>query len=1341
MTVLYNMASAVLGSLELLFASFLDLCAPHLPDLNGLLQWALTSSVLILAVLLLRLALRRHISCRVRYALWAVVLARLLLPFQLPLSLPYSAADIAPEAPVSWEQSSVPVFPGLPYDFEEAPPYYQQLEPGYLGPSAWSFGYVQRSEDGQTMTSYIDMYSPERIVQSVWWTGSMIFAAVFLISNLHFHLRLCKRRRPAPQAGIPLPVYTAQGLPSPCLFGLFRPAIYLTTEAAEDATARRHVLAHELTHHAHLDHIWSVLRCLCLALHWYNPLVWLAAALSKRDGELACDEGAIKRLGEEERLSYGRTLLNMVARRKSRPADLLSCSTAMAEGKKPIQQRIQLLVKRPETVKTALFTCVAVVVLAAVFTFSSARADHYRQFCTQLDQAQSIAVHPPLHFSVHYPDPITDEDLLAQAKALLADPQKITASAKELESSVDFSDAAYTSYRLTLDQNTTYYLYSVDEKCYVLLPRGQDGALPEQWHCVAALPAHLPDSLFSLARTQYNRSLEAPVPLTAEELAWFNDGSFFANGEESYGAFNLRNQFLSSYYDRPEDIDLYQLFYCSCGNDLSYEFFMSQEEYQAVYDIAVGDSDPIVPCLILPRAAMDAALLRHTGLTLEQTNQVNLDFFTYLPEYDVYYLFRGDTNYTLDLTFTAGTRNGDVVHLYYTDRFGLLDFQDCVLTLIRSGDSYHFYANQPIDSSLEAPVPLTQEELDWFNQGNFFNNGTKSDQSYPNLCNQFLTSFYHRPEDIDLYQLFYNGSGLPQAQEVTTQEWNDLPNAAEIGIWPTKNTTDEINEVLQTYMGLTLDQTSQRGLEYWIYLPQYDAYYAFHGDTNSIRDIRFTSGFRLEDMVTLFYQNEHLGLCAAVLREAGDRYQFYAHRPVPPDWTAMTTLEFMENLEAIYVGCVAAHGVPLDDVSADPEELVRMIRQSASQTIPRAYDDMRHGRWTLALYTLGSSGERYIGTDNLLTLSVGNEENTVCLCYQYTSGQENCHVFVRNGELYQTVRSLASQEETSSSQTEYLVYAQDYVHALTTLFLENKDARALNQADSEGSEYDIWLNDPLSSYTIRYMVPLHHEQACWCALARSQGGSSYQILIPDSMVDAVLGQCRLHDDYQASEAVRRSPAYIQLMETLLPMVLDDQEMMDPTMDSNDSAAWEKWTAWLDSRLGQLGLSAAYHADQRGYFASQAQGTLTIPQELLSRDAVLSYPFDPTNIFLTTSSTDPQAVAELFAHELTRRYLALDPRHPKAVTFAQFYRADIASYINGAFTAHLNLAVDPVEVSSLWWAAGSALDPIDSGSLAGHYCLSGQYRLVQETDGVWHCTAYEGYGSPWGLRADGLPQGY
>ena len=99
------------------------------------------------------------------------------------------------------------------------------------------------------------------------------------------------------------------------------------------------MLAHELTHYAHRDHLWAPLRCLALALHWYNPLVWLAVLLSKRDGELACDEGAVRRLGEDQRIPYGRTLVGMVAQRSLRPADLLSCSTAMTGGKKTTAHR------------------------------------------------------------------------------------------------------------------------------------------------------------------------------------------------------------------------------------------------------------------------------------------------------------------------------------------------------------------------------------------------------------------------------------------------------------------------------------------------------------------------------------------------------------------------------------------------------------------------------------------------------------------------------------------------------------------------------------------------------------------------------------------------------------------------------------------------------------------------------------------------------------------------------------------------------------------------------------------------------------------------------------------
>lgn len=104
----------------------------------------------------------------------------------------------------------------------------------------------------------------------------------------------------------------------------------MTEETAADDGMLRHVLAHEEAHFAHKDHIWSLLRCLALILHWYNPLVWWAAAASRQDGELACDQRALACLGESERIAYGRTLLSLLTAKPGR--EIAAVRTTMSGG-------------------------------------------------------------------------------------------------------------------------------------------------------------------------------------------------------------------------------------------------------------------------------------------------------------------------------------------------------------------------------------------------------------------------------------------------------------------------------------------------------------------------------------------------------------------------------------------------------------------------------------------------------------------------------------------------------------------------------------------------------------------------------------------------------------------------------------------------------------------------------------------------------------------------------------------------------------------------------------------------------------------------------------------------
>lgn len=338
-----------------------------------MLEWIITSSLLILLVLLLR---RLPIAPWQRYALWLVVLVRLLVPVQL-FSLPASELTL-PDVGSAMEDVDLYAIPtGMleGVSQEDVDTMLETFQPGdviHWSSSDMNF-YDQFSFSYNTGCGVIEedgvhtyaLYANLR--QALLWiygTGVLAALLVLIRSNRRFSRQLKQLRRPLEVTGSLLPVYTAEGLASPCLFGLFRPAIYLTQATAEDQTAIRHILVHEETHYRHGDHVWSLLRCLALALHWWNPLVWLAVIISRRDGELYCDAVTLKRLGDEERQAYGETLLSLVTA-KPGPRDLLSCSTTMTSGKRSLQERIRWIARRPK-VLVSVSVAVILVALAAV---------------------------------------------------------------------------------------------------------------------------------------------------------------------------------------------------------------------------------------------------------------------------------------------------------------------------------------------------------------------------------------------------------------------------------------------------------------------------------------------------------------------------------------------------------------------------------------------------------------------------------------------------------------------------------------------------------------------------------------------------------------------------------------------------------------------------------------------------------------------------------------------------------------------------------------------------------------------------------------------------------------
>lgn len=330
-----------------------------------MIEWVVSSCILILAVIALRYLLRGKISLRLQYALWLLVLARLLIPVSFG-STDISVMSVVEKAPAVqavesvrdvdtiWQADNGSV-QGLPAGAAA------DNTPLQIAPRTTSDDQFSRMSSALTL---------RKVLLPVWWCGAAVTLLVFLTANLCFAARLRKSRRPLSVEGASLPVYVARERAVPCLFGLFRPAVYVTPEAEEDGTLLRHTVAHETTHFRHGDHVWALLRTVCLALHWWNPLVWWAAKLSRQDGELACDEATIRALGESERAAYGRTLIRMACGRGASP---LLTATTMDGGKTSLHERIVLLAKKPRTAALAAIALVLAAALCVGCTFTGAK--------------------------------------------------------------------------------------------------------------------------------------------------------------------------------------------------------------------------------------------------------------------------------------------------------------------------------------------------------------------------------------------------------------------------------------------------------------------------------------------------------------------------------------------------------------------------------------------------------------------------------------------------------------------------------------------------------------------------------------------------------------------------------------------------------------------------------------------------------------------------------------------------------------------------------------------------------------------------------------------------------
>ncbi|MBP2110507.1 M56 family metallopeptidase [Paenibacillus silagei] len=304
----------------------------------GIAEQTLAASMVILAVLVIQYVLRRFINARVRYLLWLLVIARLLLP-------------AVPDSPVSMlhilgnSKHLLTTILDKGPDIGASQGEYQELPPGEGAKTTYPANSTVLNEVAQTgpieqndESAAVNRSSAGAAGYPLWMKiGTVIWllgVMLMLLNGLLYIRRMHRERRRLRRVSAPeilkvvlttrrqfgirraIPVYTGGSANNPYLSGLMRPWIFVPEQALRelDASRLRHILAHELAHCKRRDMLWNLLGSLAATIHWFNPLMWLAIRRMKIDREVACDAYVLEVLGEEEAIDYGLTLVEFLKR-------------------------------------------------------------------------------------------------------------------------------------------------------------------------------------------------------------------------------------------------------------------------------------------------------------------------------------------------------------------------------------------------------------------------------------------------------------------------------------------------------------------------------------------------------------------------------------------------------------------------------------------------------------------------------------------------------------------------------------------------------------------------------------------------------------------------------------------------------------------------------------------------------------------------------------------------------------------------------------------------------------------------------------------------------------------
>jgi len=311
-----------------------------------LLRNTLAGAVLICLVLTARSLFRNRISPQWMFWLWMLVILRFITPWSIPS--PVSLLNL-------FEPAKASVAPLLE---RQALTVYRSPAETATTPTLLDMPLATPSPSSSTQNAAPEStLSLAMILAGVWAVGAGCVAIFILVQSLYFWVVIRREKQVIrqdvleileeckEQLGICtlLCIVQTRRIHTPALMGFIRPRLVFPEGLLDTLSTSqlRHILLHELSHLKRLDIMIGWAMAAVQVLHWFNPLVWVAARQMHRDRELACDADVLSAMDQRHVRDYGMTLLHLMETMSNRPLGI--GLSGIMENKSFVRRRIEMI--------------------------------------------------------------------------------------------------------------------------------------------------------------------------------------------------------------------------------------------------------------------------------------------------------------------------------------------------------------------------------------------------------------------------------------------------------------------------------------------------------------------------------------------------------------------------------------------------------------------------------------------------------------------------------------------------------------------------------------------------------------------------------------------------------------------------------------------------------------------------------------------------------------------------------------------------------------------------------------------------------------------------------------